>query len=114
MAHLAKKAGDRAEEERWRQLTTTFLVLDKAAEDNRNDARTITALSHYMHEVGVCEYKNILGHGRPAKEDCSEDGFFMVDMRARIAMDAARATIDVRPYPTVSYWHPVSDERENQ
>lgn len=112
-AHLASKYGDKAEEERQRTLSTTFLVLGDALRTHHADKGTVAALNDYMYTVGKCEYKNILGHGRPAHDDCAEHGFFMVDPRARTAMDEARAGINMTQYPTVSYWKPAAVAREN-
>lgn len=130
IADMSKTAGDAVAEERWRKLATTFLVAGNAAIALRDDvnleekeqnpfapgqetSRTLTALEDYVYNVGKCEYKNILGHGRPAVEDCSEHGFFMVDERARVAMDKARQSIDLSKYPTQSYWSTPASKRDD-
>jgi hypothetical protein len=111
MADLARDSDTRkAEVARWEGLRTTFRVMSSALyaidPKDAHAPRHIAALEHYMYNVGKCEYKNILGHGRPAVEDCAAHGFFMVDPVARQLMQEARANHDDAAFLNRSYWDP--------
>lgn len=96
MAALAEAAKDSAEFARQKRLEQTFTHLSEAyhsvdEKGTKGDA-TLAALEHYEYNLCKCKYKNILGHGRPHVENCSEYAFFMVDPLAREAMNRVLQT----------------------
>jgi hypothetical protein len=95
---LAKAAANPAEIVRQRDLARAFEALSHAVRGvdtrDREGVAILSALEHYEYSLGKCEFKNILGIGRPDVEDCADYAFFMVDRRARVAMAGASRALE--------------------